>query len=482
MTEFREERYFADYPVPIADVPTNRHALVKGPVGKRKRPATPEVAAAAPAHTGAMIALVPSAEHVDRLAVDGGEPAEELHLTVMYLGEASDIPEDIRAGLHDVAAAYAASTGPIEGDGFAVNAFNPHTEDRDTALVMGVGGQPLADLHAGVSGRVGKLMTPPENHAPWTPHITFKYTDDLGEIPGLVEKLGPVMFDRLRVAMGDEVTDYPLTGDGGNDFDVEAWAAGNAGKLRLGQPGGFRRCVKRLRDEPGVTDPEGLCATMHHRATGKWPGEGHIVTAAAGEGMPSPEQLAEALDYEEQLATAVPEAHFHTLMHTEGVSTGRRVQMPGSWTWRTPPIPFNWERRTAMHGGVPEVVTVGLVTDIARMGREIHGWGMLDLDDPAALDYARKLAAGWVRGVSVGPDEQPMNMELIYSPTDPETVIQEVFHSGNIYEVTSSDGVAQATAYVEPLPALIEALAERGIEVASADEGCGCTDPTPAVS
>ena len=154
--------------------------------------------------------------------------------------------------------------------------------------------------------------------------------------------------------------------------------------------------------------------------------------------MPTPAELAAYLEYEEAVATAVPGAHFHTLMHTEGVSTGRRVQMPGSWTWRTPPIPFNWERRTAMHGGTPEVVQVGLVTDIARMGREIHGWGMLDLNDPVALDYARKLAAGWVRGVSVGPDEQPMNMELIYSPSAPETVIQEVFHSGNIYEVTLS--------------------------------------------
>lgn len=482
MTEFREDRFFADYPVPIVDVPTDRHALIKGPVGKRKRPDVPEVAAAAAVHTGAMIALVPSAEHVGRLVVDGGEPAEELHLTVVYLGEAADIPGDIQGAIHDVAAAYAASTAPIEADGFAVNAFNPHNPDVDTALVMGVGGQPLSDLHMGVNGRVRKLMTPPDNHAPWVPHVTFAYTDDLGRIPGLVDKLGPVVFDRLRVAMGDDVTDYPLTGTPGDPFDVEAWAAGNAGKLRLGQPGGFRRCVKRLRDEPGITDPEGLCAVLHHRATGKWPGAGQVVTAAATDGMPSPEMLAAFLEYEEATATAVPGAHFHTLMHTEGVSTGRRVQMPGSWTWRTPPIPFNWERLTAMHGGTPEVVQVGLVTDITRIGREIHGWGMLDLDDPNGLDYARKLAAGWVRGVSVGPDEQPMNMELIYSPSDPEVVIQEVYHSGNIYEVTSSDGVAQATAYVEPLPVLIEALAERGIEVASADEDCGCTDPAPAVS
>lgn len=717
----RSDRFMADYPVPIVDVPTDRHATVTGPAGKRKRPERPEVAGAG-GHTGAMIALVPAAEHVDRLAVDGGEPAEELHLTVMYLGEAADIPEDIRAGLYSVAAAYAASTAPIEGDGFAVEAFNPHAEDIDTALVMGVSGQSLADLHAGVSGGVRKLMTPPDNHAPWRPHVTLKYSDDLGELPGFVGKLGPVMFDRLRVAMGDEVTDYPLAAGGGEPFDVEGWAVGNAGKLRLGQPGGFRRCVKRLRDEPGVIDPEGLCATMHHRATGKWPGEGHIVIAGTswqeelhardgdgqfadkvggggkipsipgdklglakrikltegenlrasrefdvngvsdavpvgaaiaapggpevrlgivgagdekkwgaanlgstlklrpgdvdristaletentkaktrsvglrkkfaeldrlddardegrlddagekrraeleawnrdlvaddmiGEGtipagewgdlayqvwgrdgedadwgfklavrppgdgewrfpdddsgvaqldapdmrrflkqlgdlatkassapevaaamptpprpMPTPAELAAFLEYEEATENAVPGAHFHTLMHTEGVSTGRRVQMPGSWTWRTPPIPFNWERLTAMHGGTPEVVQVGLVTNITRMGREIHGWGMLDLNDPVALDYARKLAAGWVRGVSVGPDEQPMNMELIYSPSDPETVIQEVYHSGNIYEVTSSDGVAQATAYVEPLPALLDALEERGIEVARA--------------
>jgi hypothetical protein len=295
-----------------------------------------------------------------------------------------------------------------------------------------------------------------------------------------------VTLDQLRVAFGDEVTDYPLSGAVGDSaFDVEGFFAATKGKIRIAQPGGFRRCVKALRDEPGVSDPEGLCATLHHRATGKWPGEkAGMTVAAAGEGQAvgMAEMYADQLAYEDMIAEAVPGAHFHTLMHTEGVSTGRRVQMPGSLTWRTPPIPFNWQVESGMHGGQKKVVEVGLVTDIARHGTEIHGWGSLDLDDPRALEYARKLAAGWIRGVSVGMDEQPIEVEYLYSPANPDEVTQEVYLGGNIMEATSSGGIAQESAYVEPLPALFVALLERGIEIASAAEDCGCPDAQAPVS
>jgi 2'-5' RNA ligase len=439
----------------------------------------PEVAAAA-VHTGAMIALVPSDADIKRLALDGGEPAGELHLTVMYLGDAADLDPDAQAAVHAMCAELGGSVPPIVGDGFALNVFNPHTDERDTALVMGVGGDGLAELHQAVSG--GVMFPVPKQHAPYVPHITLAYSDDLTMLPDLVGRLGPVTLDRLRVAFGDEVTDYPLTGEvDGSTFDVEGFAASNAGKIRWSQPGSFRRCVRAVTGE--VRDPEALCATLHHRHTGKWPGQKHSMTVAAvTDGEPSPEELAAALAYEEMIAEAVPNAHFHTLMHSEGVSTGRRVQMPGSLTWRTPPIPFNWQVESGMHGGQKKVVEVGLVTDVARHGTELHGWGSLDLDNPIALEYARKLAAGWVRGVSVGMDEQPIEVEYLYSAADPDEVVQEVYLGGNVMEVTSSGGIAQESAYVEPLPALLEALAARGIEVASAAEDCGCPDAQPPVS
>lgn len=37
--------------------------------------------------------------------------------------------------------------------------------------------------------------------------------------------------------------------------------------------GSFDKCVSALGSKPGITDPEALCAWMHHEAEGTWPGE-----------------------------------------------------------------------------------------------------------------------------------------------------------------------------------------------------------------
>ena len=51
------------------------------------------------------------------------------------------------------------------------------------------------------------------------------------------------------------------------------WAHGaGAAKIRWGVPGDFDRCVTHLSKyvSPGVV--KGLCANLHHDATGAWPG------------------------------------------------------------------------------------------------------------------------------------------------------------------------------------------------------------------
>lgn len=58
----------------------------------------PNVTAAADGshRTGAMIALMPTPEDAERLAVQGGEPAGELHTTLYFLGEGADWSQDQR--------------------------------------------------------------------------------------------------------------------------------------------------------------------------------------------------------------------------------------------------------------------------------------------------------------------------------------------------------------------------------------------------
>jgi hypothetical protein len=52
------------------------------------------------------------------------------------------------------------------------------------------------------------------------------------------------------------------------------WTTGEGGtvKIRWGTDGSFRRCVRHLR-KYFPKDPKGLCANLHHRATGEWPRE-----------------------------------------------------------------------------------------------------------------------------------------------------------------------------------------------------------------
>lgn len=156
-------------------------------------------------HTGAMVALVPAAEDAARLAVDGGEPIEELHLTLAYLGEAAEwTPEQADAVYTAVADLLA---GPVLGEVWAHASFNPNSDDKDPCAVYLAGADGLAELHAAVVAAAEETGGPvPDQHSPWIPHITAGYGLDVG----VLTETGPIRFDRLRVAFGGKARDIPL--------------------------------------------------------------------------------------------------------------------------------------------------------------------------------------------------------------------------------------------------------------------------------
>lgn len=181
------------------------------------------ITAAAAVHTGAMIALVPTDEDAARLALGaGGEEADELHVTLAYLGEAALLPDELRHALVELCSAWAEDLPTIVGDAFAVSMFNPPdlTAGGEPCVVLGVSGGQLANVHEvilngthGVFERFGVPLH--EQHRPWVPHITLAYTDD-ADLTTLTDRTGPVTFDRIRLAFGDEVFDVPL-GEYGDD-------------------------------------------------------------------------------------------------------------------------------------------------------------------------------------------------------------------------------------------------------------------------
>lgn len=175
-------------------------------------------------HTGAMIALRPRQDHIDRLAIVDGEPPEELHTTILFLGKADDYTYDTRARIIYAMREVAQRFRFVTGKGFGVNIWNP--DEEDPCIVLGVGGSELVDIRNAIVEKLQgfDLLRVPEQHEPWQPHVTLVYTDDFSKAPELVGLAGEIVYDAIRIAFGGIVDDIPLQAtESGND----GYAGGN---------------------------------------------------------------------------------------------------------------------------------------------------------------------------------------------------------------------------------------------------------------
>jgi 2'-5' RNA ligase len=175
-------------------------------------------AAAAGGHDGAMIALVPTRRDARELALpqQDAEPADTLHLTLAYLGDAADWTPHQQQLLVALFQALAEQLPPDDVDVFGVGHWNP---DSEPCWVLNLGGEGLDMVHGTVweilRNAEGEVPLPelPTQHAPWVPHIALAYSDDAGLLTEVQRRAGsPVTFDRLRIAFGDRRIDLKLAG------------------------------------------------------------------------------------------------------------------------------------------------------------------------------------------------------------------------------------------------------------------------------
>jgi 2'-5' RNA ligase len=170
--------------------------------------------------SGAMIALMPTVEDAARLAIEGGESAEDLHLTLYFLGDdGAAWTEDQRNELIGNVRAIAASqfVGPITARVFGANHWNANTDSPSWVWAVGddrdADGPGLGEVRHDVTYALEETPNHPDlpiQHSPFVPHICAAYSDELDLVIALEERLGPVTFDRIRVAFAGEHTDIPL--------------------------------------------------------------------------------------------------------------------------------------------------------------------------------------------------------------------------------------------------------------------------------
>jgi hypothetical protein len=179
-------------------------------------------------HIGGMIALVPSRDDAARLAVAGGEAAEELHLTLAYLGEdvtgwPPELGPYIAAELRGLARH---GGGPVTAQAFGHALFNPNGDhDQQPCAVYLVGDSAIIPaLHATASKIAEIGPGAPAQRPVFVPHITAGY----GIAVTALTYTGPVVFDRLRLALAGSITDVPLdspVGGAAGDPDAAIKAA-----------------------------------------------------------------------------------------------------------------------------------------------------------------------------------------------------------------------------------------------------------------
>jgi 2'-5' RNA ligase len=150
---------------------------------------------------GAMVALYPPTHVAERLALSGGEPPEQLHVTLAYLGKAARLRElgRLRSVVAGCAAAMPPLTGVISGLGLFTAGEKPVTyasvdvpglPERREALVAALraSGYPVSGEHG------------------FTPHITLAYADrraiDVATLP--------VTFRGLTLAVAGQRWNFPL--------------------------------------------------------------------------------------------------------------------------------------------------------------------------------------------------------------------------------------------------------------------------------
>jgi 2'-5' RNA ligase len=157
-----------------------------------------------------MVALYPPEDVAQSLAVDGGEDPSELHLTLCYLGDNTELDPATQGALLEALQTVAANTNPLIGEVSGIGLFSPDTDQDPAPYYASYDSPALVDLRPQVVQAVAGAGVPHIANHGYTPHITLSYVQPGQPVPFQPINKIPCTFDHISFCWGDDRTDIPL--------------------------------------------------------------------------------------------------------------------------------------------------------------------------------------------------------------------------------------------------------------------------------
>lgn len=153
-------------------------------------------------HSGLMIALYPSPEIQAALALDGGEPADEIHLTLAYLGDAATYP--FMEKLTSILAQWAKEQPSLSGE---VQGLGIWGKPGEYVLWASPDVNGLASARYELVRRLTEAGCLGKQEHDFTPHLTLAYTEQLPATLPAAQPL-PLHFDCVYLVQAGTRTAY----------------------------------------------------------------------------------------------------------------------------------------------------------------------------------------------------------------------------------------------------------------------------------
>ena len=154
---------------------------------------------------GAMVAFYPSLSEAQKFALDGGQEPESLHITLAYLGKASDLDADVITKIRDVVRHVASDSSSVSGQISGVGRFS--IPDGEDAVYASYDSVEIATFRERLVKALEEVGVPVARNHGFTPHMTLAYVADGEKLPVDRVQAAPLSFSKVSLVIGGERED-----------------------------------------------------------------------------------------------------------------------------------------------------------------------------------------------------------------------------------------------------------------------------------